>query len=335
MELRKVGRSDLKIAPLVLGGNVFGWTADEATSFALIDAFLDAGYNAIDTADIYSNWIPGHEGGESERVIGAWLKARRGRDRIVLATKIGATPRSPEEGGRGRGWAANLSSTYLVEAVERSLRRLQTDYLDLCQSHVSDPETPLDETLEAYGRLIASGKVRVIGASNHDAATLRRALALSENGDLPRYESLQALYNLSDRAGFEEGPRGACIDNDVGVLCYAGLARGFLTGGYRAPEDARKSQWAERVEAQMSARGGRILATLDAVAQLRTAMPGEVALAWLIGRPGVTAAIAAVNSISELNAIAGAGRLTLAPEDLEVLSAASEPEQAEKPTEAS
>lgn len=323
MELRRIGRSDLRIAPLVLGGNVFGWTADRTASFAILDAFFDAGFNAIDSADVYSSWIPGLSGGESERMIGEWLKARGQRERVVLATKIGAVPRSHEAGGEGRGWIGDLSAAYLVGAVERSLERLQTDYIDLCQSHLSDARTPLDETLEAYQRLIAAGKVRVIGASNHDAAVLWEALKVSEDRGLPRYESVQPLYNLCDRTAFESGLRDVCVAHDVSVLCYGSLARGFLSGAYRRKSDAADSPWRERVEKQMNPRGDRILAAVESVAGELEATCAAVALAWLIAQPAVTGAIAAVNDTAQLGEMLGGARIVLSPSQIAQLDAAS------------
>ncbi len=326
MERRRIGRSELRIAPLVLGGNVFGWTADQHTSFRILDAFLDAGLNAVDTSDNYSSWIAGHVGGESETVIGAWLKARGCRDRIVLATKVGARPRAHDRGGVGRGWGGDLSPGHIVQAVEHSLRRLQTDYIDLYQSHMNDPDTPVEHTLEAYGRLIGSGKVRVIGASNYDATALADALHVSDRQMLPRYQSLQPLYNLCDRDAFEGALRDVSLENDVGVICYASLARGFLTGKYRTGEDYRASPWEARLKAYASKRGLRILAALEEVADELRALPAQVALAWVMAQPGITAPIAAVNSVPELDEILGAVGLVLDERHLDALSAASAPE---------
>ena len=225
MEARKLGRSGLTIAPLMFGGNVFGWTVDEATSFTLLDAFVDAGFNAIDTADVYSRWVPGNAGGESETILGAWLKARGRRERVVVATKLGMDVGAPSKG---------LSAAYMVEAVEASLRRLNTDYIDLYQSHLDDAEVPLEETLEAYDRLIKQGKVRAIGASNYTAPRLAEALRTSDENRLPRYETLQPLYNLSDRAGFEGALQDLCVEKQIAVIPFYGLASGFLTGKYRS-----------------------------------------------------------------------------------------------------
>ena len=227
MEKRRLGRSDLSIAPLMLGGNVFGWTADEATSFSILDAFLDAGFNAIDTADVYARWSPAGAGA-SETVIGAWLKAGGKRDKVVIATKVGM------ELGEGQ---TGLSAKWIHQAVEDSLKRLQTDYIDLYQSHRDDPDTPQAETAEAYAALVKAGKVRVIGASNFEPAKLASALDLSEQNGWPRYETLQPLYNLYDRAGFESELADLCADRDIGVIPFYGLASGFLTGKYKSQAD--------------------------------------------------------------------------------------------------
>jgi aryl-alcohol dehydrogenase-like predicted oxidoreductase len=316
MDMRKLGRSDIAIAPLMLGGNVFGWTADEATSFALLDAFVDAGFNSIDTADVYSRWIPGHTGGESETVLGAWLKARGRRDKVVIATKLGM-----DMGGENKG----LSAAYMVRAVEASLKRLQTDYIDLYQSHRDDTDTPLDETLEAYGRLVTAGKVRVIGASNYTAERLGEALKVSADKGYPRYETLQPLYNLYDRAGFEGPLCDLCVKEQVGVICFYGLASGFLTGKYRSEADLSKSPRGMGAKRYLNERGLAILAALDKVAADKHATPAQVALAWLIARPGVTAPIASATSLAQLNEIMGAARLSLSADDMTALNAASEP----------
>jgi aryl-alcohol dehydrogenase-like predicted oxidoreductase len=314
MEKRRLGRTDLRIAPLMLGGNVFGWTADAAASFALLDAFVDAGFNAVDTADVYSRWVPGHVGGESETLIGQWLKARGGRERIVLATKVGM-----DLGGGNTG----LSAAHITASVEASLKRLQTDYIDLYQAHRDDADTPLDETLEAFSRLIAQGKVRAIGASNYGARRLDEALGVSRARGVARYESLQPLYNLYDRAGFEDALRDVCLREEVGVICFYGLASGFLTGKYRSEADLGKSPRGGGVKRYLDPRGHRILAALDAVAQARAATPAQVALAWLMAQPGVTAPIASATSLEQLHDILGAARLTLDAGDLAALTAAS------------
>ena len=319
MDKRKIGRSDLAIAPLMLGGNVFGWTADPATSFAILDAFVGAGFNAIDTADVYSRWVPGHAGGESETVIGDWLQARGGRDRIVLATKLGM-----DMGGEDKG----LSAAYMERAVEASLRRLRTDYIDLYQSHRDDTDTPQDETLEAYGRLVKAGKVRVIGASNFDAARLGAALQISADKALPRYESLQPLYNLYDRSAYEGALQDLCVAQDVGVICFYALASGFLTGKYRSEADLSKSPRGRGAKRYLDARGLRILAALDEVAAETGSSPAQVALAWLMAQPGVTAPIASATSVAQLDEILGAARLSLSPAQIGALTVASAPEPA-------
>ena len=315
MELRKLGKSDLKVAPLVLGGNVFGWTADEKTSFAILDAFIDGGFNMIDTADVYSRWAPAG-GGASETVIGKWLAQGGRRDKVVLATKFGS------EMGEGK---KGLSARYMVEAVEASLKRLQTDHIDLYQSHRDDPETPQEETAEAYGRLIAAGKVRVIGSSNFTAERLKSAIDLAEAKGLPRYNSEQPLYNLYDRAGFEGALQKVCIENEVGVIPYYGLASGFLTGKYRTEADLDKSPRGRGVKRMMDARGMRILAALDEVAAGKGAKQAQVALAWVMAQPGLTGPIASATSTEQLQELMGSARLVLSADDLATLDRASAP----------
>jgi aryl-alcohol dehydrogenase-like predicted oxidoreductase len=310
-----LGRSGLNVAPLAFGGNVFGWTADEATSFSLLDAFVDAGLNLLDTADVYSRWAPGHSGGESENVIGKWLKASGKRSRIVLATKVG------KDMGEGR---IGLSAAYIRQAVEASLRRLQTDHIDLYQSHDDDSSTPLEETLGAYADLIREGKVRAIGASNYTAARLSEALAVSARLGLPRYESLQPLYNLCDRAPYEAELQALCVAQGVGVINFYGLARGFLTGKYRSEADVVKSPRGTGVKAAYyNERGWRILAALDAVAAQHRATPAQVALAWQMQRPGITAPIASATSLAQFTELLGAVRLALSPSDITELDNAS------------
>jgi aryl-alcohol dehydrogenase-like predicted oxidoreductase len=311
MQKRRLGKSDLHVAPLCLGGNVFGWTADEATSFAILDRFLDAGFNFIDTADVYSKWAPGHHGGESETIIGAWLKRRGKRDDVVIATKVGS------EMGPGK---KGLSRAYIARAVEDSLRRLNTDYIDLYQSHRDDEETPIAETLEAYGALIKAGKVRAIGASNFSAERLAAALEASARNGLPRYETLQPEYNLMVRE-FERALAPLCRREGVSVIPYFGLASGFLTGKYRSKADLKKSPRGEDVEGYLSERGFRVLEALDAVAGRHGATPAQVALAWLMAR--IAAPIASATSLKQLEDIMAAARLNLAPADIAALDAAS------------
>lgn len=317
MQLRPLGRSGLNVAPLAFGGNVFGWTADEATSFALLDAFVDAGFNLVDTADVYSRWVPGHAGGESESVIGRWLKASGKRDRIVLATKVG------KDMGEGR---IGLKRGYIRQAVEASLRRLQTDHIDLYQSHDDDAGTPLEETLAAFGELIREGKVRAIGASNFTAPRLAEALAVSQRLGLPRYESLQPIFNLCDRAAFEAELQPLCVAQGVGVINFYGLARGFLTGKYRAEADLAKSPRGVGVKAAyFNERGWRILAAVDAVAARHAATPAQVALAWQMVQPGITAPIASATSLPQFRELVGAAALQLDSADMDALRSASAP----------
>ena len=315
MEMRRLGKSDLKVAPLVLGGNVFGWTADEATSFRILDAFVDAGLNAVDTADVYARWAPAG-GGASETVIGAWLKQGGKRDKIVLATKLGS---EMGEGMKG------LSAKYMVEAVEASLKRLQTDVIAVSQSHRDDPDTPQEETAEAFERLVKAGKIRAIGSSNFEPDRLKSALEVSEARGVARYQSEQPLYNLYDRAGFEAGLQQVCIDNEVGVIPYYGLASGFLTGKYRSEEDLAKSPRGRGVKRYLDERGLRILAALDQVAAARGATPAQVALAWVMAQPGLTGPIASATSVEQLEELIGAARLKLTAEDLAALDKASAP----------
>jgi len=317
MQKRPLGRSGLEIAPLVLGGNVFDWTADEAQSFAILDAFIGAGFNCIDTADVYSRWVPGHTGGESEVVIGNWLAARGGRDKVIIATKFGAPMADDKKG---------LSRAYMMQAVEASLKRLKTDYIDLYQSHFDDPEAPQDEVAEGFARLVEQGKARAIGASNFTADRLASALKAATDKGLPRYESLQPQYNLADRDRFEGDLQDLCVREDVGVICYYGLASGFLTGKYRSEDDLGKSQRGRGVKRYLDARGHRILASLDAVAAEAGATPAQVALAWLIAQPGVTAPIASATSVAQLEEIMGAAHLRLEAAQLDQLTRESAPE---------
>ena len=315
--MRTLGRSGLQVSPLAFGGNVFGWTVDEATSFSLLDAWVDAGCNFIDTADVYSIWAPGHAGGESETLIGKWLQRSGKRDRVVLATKVGK-PMGPDRKG--------LKPAYIRSAVEDSLRRLQTDHIDLYQSHDDDADTPLEDTLAVFGELIQAGKVRAIGASNYTAPRLAQALKLSADHGLPRYESLQPLYNLIDRAAFEDELQAVCLTNEVGVINFYGLAAGFLTGKYRTAEDAAKSARGKTTVARyLNERGLRVLAALDTVAARRNATPGQVALAWQMARPGITAPIASATSLAQLAELVATIHLKLTAEDTALLDKASAP----------
>jgi aryl-alcohol dehydrogenase-like predicted oxidoreductase len=314
MDLRQLGHSDIRIAPLMLGGNVFGWNVDEATSFALLDAFVDAGFNGIDTADTYSRWAPGHNGGESEIVIGNWLKQTGKRDRVVIATKVG------NDMGEGR----NVRKDYILHAAEACLQRLQVDCIDLLQTHFDDEATPVEETLAAYAQLIAQGKVRAIGASNMSVARLQASLAASRQLGIPRYESLQPLYNLYDRMNFESDYAPLCRAAGLGVITYYSLAAGFLTGKYRSAADTAKSAArGGRMKEYLNARGIRILAVLDAVAGRHGVTLAQVSLAWLIARPGVTAPIASATNLKQLEEIMLAPRLKLGRDDIAALDKAS------------
>ncbi len=313
---RPLGRSGLELPPLVFGGNVFGWTVDEPTSFALLDRLLDAGFNAIDTADVYSRWAPGHTGGESETVIGRWLAARGGRDRVIVATKVGM------DMGEGK---SGLSRRWILQSVDDSLRRLQTDYIDLYQAHQDDASTPLDETLGAFATLIEQGKVRAIGASNHSAPRLREALATSDRNGLPRYESLQPLYNLIERAAYEADLEALCVAEGLGVISYFALAAGFLTGKYRSEADLSKSPRGAGVAKYLNERGMRILAALDRAAAKLASSPAQIAIAWLIARPGITAPIASATSLEHLEDLFAAARLRLDAATIADLDRASAP----------
>ncbi len=280
MTPRKLGTTGLDVAPLALGGNVFGWTADEATSFRVLDAFVDAGFNLVDTADVYTRWVPGNRGGESETILGKWLKQAGRRDKIVLATKVGMEMGPGEKG---------LSRDYILRAVDRSLQRLQTDHIDLYQSHKDDESTPQEETLQAFAEVIQQGKVRAIGASNFTAARLASALAISKQAGIPAYGCLQPEYNLYNRKGFEEELGPLCREQHIGVIPYYALASGFLTGKYRSEGDLGKSPRGNKVKDYLNDRGYRILAALDAVAKENQSTPARVAIAWLMARPAVTA----------------------------------------------
>jgi aryl-alcohol dehydrogenase-like predicted oxidoreductase len=312
MQFRDLGKSGLKIAPLMLGGNVFGWTADQATSFALLDAFVDGGFNAIDTADSYSRWVSGHKGGESETVIGNWLKKSGKRDKIVLATKVGAD----------MGDGICVRKDYILRSAEASLKRLQTDRIDLYQTHYDNDATPVEETLEAYDQLIKAGKVRAIGTSNMTPARLKESLAASKAKGLPRYESLQPLYNLYDR-GFETDYLPICRAETVGVISYFSLAAGFLSGKYASVEDAAKNPArAPRLTRYLDARGDRILKVVREVAARHNAKLAQIALAWLIAKPAITAPIASATSLTQLNELMAAPRLKLSADDMKALDAA-------------
>ncbi|RVC59676.1 aldo/keto reductase, partial [Mesorhizobium sp. M4B.F.Ca.ET.088.02.2.1] len=310
MQKRRLGRTDLSIAPLVLGGNVFGWTADEKTSFDLLDRFSDAGLNAVDTADVYSRWAPGNKGGESETIIGKWMKSRGNRDKIVVITKVGS------DMGQGR---RDLSAAYIKKAVDASLKRLQTDAIDLYLSHWPDPATPYEETLGAYQGLLAKGKVRHVGCSNLDAGQLRAALDVASLRGLPRYDVLQPEYNLYDRSSLDGPLLDLCVAEDIGVITYFSLAKGFLSGKYRGKADLGQSERGEDVASYLNDRGMRILAALDAVSARHSAKQAEVALAWVMARPGVTAPIASATTTAQVDSLVRAASLKLGADDIAAL----------------
>jgi aryl-alcohol dehydrogenase-like predicted oxidoreductase len=311
---RALGKTGIQIAPLVLGGNVFGWTADEARSFELLDRAAAAGLNTIDTADSYSSWVPGNVGGESESILGKWLKRSGRRDATVVITKAGSAV-GP--------YKKDLTARHILAAAEDSLRRLQTDRIDVYFSHWPDRSTPIDETLGAYQTLIRQGKVRAIGASNYSAEELHEALEAARKAQLPRYEVVQPEYNLYNRGNFEGGLREFCVREELGVITYFSLASGFLTGKYRSPADFSRSPRGQMIGKYLDARGLRILNALDSLAQSQRASQSEIALAWLMAQVGVTAPIASATSVEQLEALIRATQLTLSPADLKALNAAS------------
>jgi aryl-alcohol dehydrogenase-like predicted oxidoreductase len=312
MQHRAIGTSDLQVAPLVLGGNVFGWTADERASFSILDAFVDHGLNFIDTADVYSAWVDGHQGGESEAIIGKWLKESGKRDKVVLATKVGMLSTRP-----------GLSAANVEAAVNDSLKRLKTDYIDVYFSHKDYPETPLAETLGAYQKLVEAGKVRVIGASNYTGERLAEALKVSKEQRLPAYQVLQPEYNLYDRADYEADLEPVVQEHKVSVITYYSLASGFLSGKYRSKADTEKRARGSKVAGYLNDRGMKIVDALVDIAKRHDTTPAAVALAWLIARPSVTAPIASATSVQQLEGIAAATRLALPAEDLQALDDAS------------
>ena len=316
MDTRALGRSGLQVSRICLGGNVFGWTVDERASFRLLDAWVDAGMNFVDTADVYSRWVPGHAGGESETIIGRWLKASGKRNRIVLATKVGKPMGDHDQG---------LSKPYIRRAVEASLRRLQTDVIDLYQSHDDDAATPLEETLGTYAALIKEGKVRAIGASNYTGPRLALALETSRRLGVPRYESLQPLYNLVEREPYESELEPVCLEHGVGVISFYALASGFLTGKYRSSGDLGKSVRGSGAGKYLNERGLAVLAGLDAVAETVGATPAQVALAWQIARPSITAPIASATNERQLAELVAAARLRLDAPSIALLDRVSAP----------
>jgi len=314
MQKRKLGKTGFDVAPLALGGNVFGWTADEPTSLKLLDAFVDKGFNLIDTADTYSYWVPGHKGGESETIIGKWLKKSGKRSQAIIATKVGM-----EMPNVGKG----LSASYIKAAVEDSLRRLQTDYIDLYQAHKDDPDTPLAETLQAFTDLLRQGKVRAIGASNYSGKRLAESFEVSRQDRLANYQTLQPEYNLHDRFAYESDLEPICLQHQLGVIPYFSLASGFLSGKYRSEADLSKSQRGQMVKKYLNPRGFRILDALDLVAKRHHATPTQVALAWLIARPSITAPIASATNLKQLDDLTRAASLELDQSSITLLNDAS------------
>ena len=314
MKKRKLGNSRIEVAPLALGGNVFGWTVDEPTAFFILDAFVAAGGNLIDTADSYSRWVTGNKGGESETIIGKWMNQGNKRDKVVIATKVGS-----ELGPNKKG----LSKAYILKAVEDSLKRLQTDRIDLYQSHRDDAGTPLEETLEAYAQLIKQGKIRAIGASNYSGERLAEALRISREKGLPSYECLQPRYNLYDRAEYERTLEPLCREKGLGVITYYSLASGFLTGKYRSDKDLSKSVRGQGTKLYMNERGFLILKALDQIAKKYRSSPASVSLGWIMARPGITAPIASATNLEQLKDLVSATELTLDRESIELLSDAS------------
>jgi aryl-alcohol dehydrogenase-like predicted oxidoreductase len=313
MEKRRLANSELEIAPFTLGGNVFGWTIDEKKSFGVLDAFVDAGFNFIDTADSYSTWKPGNKGGESETIIGNWMKSRNNRNKVLIATKVGS------DMGQGK----TLKKKYILEEVEASLKRLKVGHIDLYQSHWDDLSTPVEETLEAYQQLIQQGQVRAIGASNFSKERLAEALRASGKNNLPRYQTFQPRYNLYDREEFEREYEQICLNQNLGVIPYYGLAMGFLSGKYRCEDDLSKSARGKGVQNYLNPRGLKILDALDNVAKKYSTSPATIALAWLIARPSITAPIASATSVQQLQDLVKAAEINLDEEAVDELTAAS------------
>lgn len=315
MDKKTLGTTGMEIAPIVFGGNVLGWTADEATSFRVLDAFIDHGFDAIDTADVYSAWVDGHKGGESETVLGKWFAARPGmRDKVKLFTKVGSDMGGPGEKG--------LSEAWILKACDKSLERLGIESIDLYFSHWPDPEGTHAETLGAYDKLLKAGKIKAIGASNYDAALLKAALDTSDAEGLPAYQVIQPEYNLYDRSTFEGPLKDLCVEKGIGVVTYFSLASGFLSGKYRSEADLKGRSRGRMVEKYLTEKGMRLLDVLEDVAGAHSAKPAEVALAWLIGREGVTAPIASATSVEQVESFAKAAALKLSDEDMTRLTEA-------------
>jgi aryl-alcohol dehydrogenase-like predicted oxidoreductase len=314
MQQRALGNTTLKTPPLIFGGNIFGWTVDEKKSFELLDAFVGAGFNTIDTADVYSKWVPGNKGGESETIIGNWMKKKGNRDKVIIATKAGAD----------RGHGIDVTAANIIRSCEESLTRLQTDHIDLYQTHYDDNKTPVEETLSAYTQLVKQGKVLFIGTSNMTAQRIMDSMVASSSNELARYDTLQPLYNLYDRESFEKNYLQLCLDQKISVIPYYSLASGFLTGKYRSEEDLNKSQRGGGIKKYLDARGFRILAALDNVSARLGATPAQVAIAWLIAQPAVTAAIASATSTDQLKDLEKATTISLSEEDRNELTKASD-----------
>lgn len=315
MKKRVLGKTGFEIVPLVFGGNVFGWTIDENRSFQILDAIVDLGLNAIDTADVYSRWAPGNQGGESETIIGKWLKANPSkRDKILIFSKVGA-----DMGGDHKG----LSKRWIIQAVEDSLRRLQIDVIDLYQSHWPDPQTSYEETLSAYDQLLKEGKIRAIGASNLNAQQLSDSLTVAKNNNLPAYQTLQPEYNLYDHEQFDENLRNLVLKENIGVITYYSLASGFLSGKYRSKDDLNQSKRGEKVASYLNKRGMNILNALDKISEKHQATQAEIALAWLMARKEVTAPIASATTIPQLKSLVHALQINLTPDDMTILDQAS------------
>jgi aryl-alcohol dehydrogenase-like predicted oxidoreductase len=314
MKNRKLGKTGIEVAPLIFGGNIFGWTVDQPTSFKLLDAFVTAGFNSVDTADVYSKWVSGHTGGESEIIMGEWMKRAGNRSKIIVATKVGM-----DMGGEKKG----LSKSHILRSAEESLRRLQTDYIDLYQSHVDDPDTPLEETLGAYAELIKQGKVRAIGASNHKAERLAAALETSKKSGLPVYQTLQPNYSLIERAEYESNLEPLCVKEGLGVINYFPLAGGFLTGKYRSERDVAGKARARNVTKYLNERGYKIIGALDQVAKKYNATPARISLAWLLARPSITAPIVSATNLEQLNDLISSVELSLDHESIDFLNQAS------------
>ncbi len=317
MLMRTLGRTDMQVAALCLGGNTFGWTTDEQTSFAVLDAYVEGGGNFIDTADVYSTWVPDHEGGESEAVLGRWMIARKNRDRIIIATKLGSRMNNdPQREG--------LSRQYMLKAVEDSLRRLQTDYIDLYQAHRDDSDTPLEETMATFNELVQQGKVRSIGASNYSAARLAEALQVSDQHGYARYQSLQPPYSLVNRGEYERDLKALCLEQGLSVITYSSLASGFLSGKYRQGQDMPTSPRAKGIQQRyMNEHGFRILEQVDRIARAHNTTPSQVSLAWILAQPGITAPIASATSVEQTRELLGAVSLKLTDDEIQSLDQAN------------